>query len=356
MNELNQSSPIDQIVSKIYEEMSVPDLSFPRVVDYLRDLRIKEEYQSLSNTEYYDIVGETFKLNPDIFMKHIYGDRRFYQYNNSEMQKYILEKISLYEGEQILFEDSGKIIQEGGGGINTVSGRIYVTNYRIIAQGTLSTKKEKQVGGGWGLMDLVRVPMELALTGNRAGRKSKDELIEGSTYQELPCYGYQFKTKNHSGLKKKKDGIKYELIAYRVGNISKTSNIQQTIALNEATRTIRIILPYKKAERTIYLFNLLCKNANQIVDNLRELHEMGFNRIIKRRKILGGLKSEEYQHLSDSDYLYIVKETYKLDPDFFMTSIYPKMMSWKYSKFISVKDMKEEIKSLIDKLSKESGA
>ena len=112
MNELNQSSPIDQRVSKIYEEMSGPDLSFPRVVDYLRDLRIKEEYQSLSNTEYYDIVGETIKLNPDIFMKHIYGDRRFYQYNNSEMQKYILEKISLYEGEQILFEDSGKIIQE----------------------------------------------------------------------------------------------------------------------------------------------------------------------------------------------------------------------------------------------------
>ena len=72
MNELNQSSPIEQIVNKIYEEMSGPDPYFPRVVDYLRDLRIKEEFQSLSNSEFYDIVGETFKLNPDFFMKHIY--------------------------------------------------------------------------------------------------------------------------------------------------------------------------------------------------------------------------------------------------------------------------------------------
>jgi len=106
MNELNLSGDINQIVNKIYEEMGGPDPYITRIVGYLDDLRTKEEYQSLADVDFYDIVGETFKLNPDIFMKHIY--EKFWQYKNkSEMEKYILEKYCLYDGEQILFEGSG---------------------------------------------------------------------------------------------------------------------------------------------------------------------------------------------------------------------------------------------------------
>ena len=100
MNELNQSGDINQIANKIYEEMSSADRSITRVVTYLQDLQTKEEYQSLTDSEFYDIVGETFKLNPSIFMKTLYGDWRFYKnINGSEMEKYILEKYCLYDGE-----------------------------------------------------------------------------------------------------------------------------------------------------------------------------------------------------------------------------------------------------------------
>lgn len=116
MNELNQSGDINQIANKIYEEMSSADRSITRIVGYLDDLRTKEEYQSLSNSGFYDIVGETFKLNPDIFMKRIY--KKFSQYKNkSEMERHILEKHCLYDGEQILFEGSGKIRQDRPGGV-----------------------------------------------------------------------------------------------------------------------------------------------------------------------------------------------------------------------------------------------
>ena len=74
---------------------------------------------------------------------------------------------------------------------------------------------------------------------------------------------------------------------------------------------------------------------------------------VKRNIIL--VQINEDHHFSDLDYLYIVEETYKLDPEFFMTYIYPEMMSWKKSKFISVNDVKEKIKTLVDKLSEESG-
>ena len=78
MNELNQNGDINQIANKIYEEMSSADPYITRIVGYLDDLRTKEEFQSLADVDFYDIVGETFKLNPEYFMKHIY--EKFWQY------------------------------------------------------------------------------------------------------------------------------------------------------------------------------------------------------------------------------------------------------------------------------------
>jgi hypothetical protein len=49
-------------------------------------------------------------------------------------------------------------------------------------------------------------------------------------------------------------------------------------------------------------------------------------------------KNEEYQDISDSEYLDIVKETYRLNPQFFMDFIYPKMKSWRFPSFLSIKE------------------
>ena len=43
-------------------------------------------------------------------------------------------------------------------------------------------------------------------------------------------------------------------------------------------------------------------------------------------------KDEECCHISEPDYLNIVGETYKLNPQFFVKSIYPKMGYWKIPK------------------------
>ncbi|NVM43887.1 MAG: hypothetical protein HWN79_03130 [Candidatus Lokiarchaeota archaeon] len=66
--------------------------------------------------------------------------------------------------------------------------------------------------------------------------------------------------------------------------------------------------------------------------------------------ILGSLeilfKGEEFTHLSDSDCISIIGETYKLDPEFFIASIYPKIASWDMPSFLNVK---EELLELLRK-------
>ena len=114
-------SDVNQIMSNIKEELANPEPSSKQIITYLSDLRIKEEYQSLSDSEFYDIFGEIFKLNPEFFMKHIYQEMRILQtrgrklyekINIREMEKYIIERFSLHEGEQILYECNGKITKK----------------------------------------------------------------------------------------------------------------------------------------------------------------------------------------------------------------------------------------------------
>ena len=70
-----------------------------------------------------------------------------------------------------------------------------------------------------------------------------------------------------------------------------------------------------------------------------------------RRQIWGILKSiwkgEEYLGVPDSDILNIVIDTYKLDPEFFMNSIYPKMIAWNNESFLNIRE------ELLDLLRKE---
>jgi hypothetical protein len=354
---MKKMSVVNQILNNIREELAKPEPSSDRIITHLTDLRIKEEYQSLSDSEFYDIVGETFKLNPDFFMKHIYQEMRFLQtrgrklyekINIMEMDKYIIEKFCLYQGEQILYECNGKI-----GETNptmkmmstptkaSVDGRIYVTNYRIIAHGKLSAS-----GGRWwglGLLDLAIGGM----TGGSKRDKSKKGVIEGSTSQELPCYGYQFKTTNHVRLKKKSNGVLYSVIVDKVEDISNLSRVKQVKALVNAMRQVRLTLPSSKKEDINNYYKALCKNVYHTINSFYELHEMELDEKLLRNEFLYRLRklwdSEEYNQLSDSEYLKIVQEVYNIDPEFFMSMVYPKMMSWTFPSFLNVKSEISEI-------------
>ncbi|MFX0081246.1 MAG: hypothetical protein ACFE94_05785 [Candidatus Hodarchaeota archaeon] len=339
-------SIVNQIMNNIKEDLKYLEVSqsdrgivSARIIAHLTDLRIKEEYQSVSDFEFYDIVGETFKLNPEFFMNHIYpkmrGRKLYKKINKMEMEKYIIEKFCLYEGEQLLYECNSKIKETNPGlypwrFVSTrvkasVDGRIYVTNYRIIANGKLR-------------------------------ERGKIGMIEGSTHQELPCYGFQFKITNHVRLKKKSNGIVYIVLAYKVLielvksykiNISNLSRTNQINALLLAMRKVRLTLPSSKKEDINNLFGALCKNVYQTINSFIELHELGLVKEIKQIEFLYRLRklwdSEEYQHLSNSEYLEIVEAVYNLDPQFFMTMVYPKMMSWTFPSFLNVKSEISEI-------------
>ena len=254
------------------------------------------------------------------------------------------------EKEEILYECHGKIVQKeivGDVKLLVKNARIFVTNKRIVAQGTLEAK-----GGA----DTALPIFLWGISGRRKRAKSKNALIESSTNQELPLDGYQFKTQNHNSLKRTSDGIKYLVNLVNMEDLNNVSNSQ----MGKAMRKVTITLTHPDRAQINNLFEVLCIDINQIMNAIRELLDMELDQKRKGWAVLGELhprvfKSEGIHHFSASDYLYIVEETYKLDPEFFMTSIYPKMMSWKYAKYISEIDVKWEINTLVNKLNKESG-
>jgi len=59
-------SDVNLITDKIREEFEKEFLSHGKVLSYLLNLLKKDKYPSLSDFEFYDIVGETYELNLDL--------------------------------------------------------------------------------------------------------------------------------------------------------------------------------------------------------------------------------------------------------------------------------------------------
>ena len=353
MNELNRLGDLNQVFNNIIEELKSPKPSSERIIEYLNGVRTKEEFQNLTDSKYYDFVGEVFKLNPGFFIENIYE-----KINTAEMGKYIIEHFSLYDDEQIQYVYEGSILQKDplkDVKVTIENADLFFTNYRIIAQG-----KWKAKGGvnTW-------LPIFLwGVSGKYTRGKTKKGVTGSYSQQELPCYGYQFKTRESEALKKKVDGIKYVVnTAQDISNLSRTQWAKEN-------RLVEITLVDPTDEKINNLFELIRRKPNQILESIRELHEMKLPPKIKQLhfiqklavgsyfpssgKIVSRLQGEDANYFSESDYLKIVKEIYQLDPEFFMTSLYPKLMSVKFAKFQTVKDLKEKIIALIEQLNKES--
>jgi len=340
MNEINQINDVNQKVNTIIEEIKNSRPKKSQIINNLYDLRTKEEYQSLSDSEFYDIVGKTFISNPEYFMKNIYiklREKIRKKVNGKEMDKYIFENFCLKAGEQILYECEGKITQSDPKSVKTsVNGMLYVTNLRIIAQGTLSAS-----GGETGTWDDL---LTATYKKYNQKRKAKTGIIDSSTDQELSCYGYQFKIKNLLKLRKEKKGVTY-IVFYtndfeNIGADSKVSGY-----------SIWITLPYTKEALSLKLntlYDILCKNINNpLIKVSLKRFKAEIAKEYPSKKIVPFLKSlrvmEEYQQITDVEYLDIVRETYNLNPKFFMKSIYPKMKSWKVPSFLKIKNELFEI-------------
>lgn len=352
MNELDEKVDQKQVLSNIKKELNYSPSSTKIILKILYELRSKDRSQQFTDSEFFDIVGETFKLDPYYFMKELYKPFRnkmgisIGAEKLKEMEKYILEKYCLLEDEKIIYELSGKITQtelteQNASGkykmkhspvkISVSSGNLFFTNYRIIAQGKL-----KVSGGHNTSFRSIMTPKLLkryAWTGNTTqGIRRKDNFRSSS------IYGYHFSIKNRTGLSK----------------INLLHSIGYDIKINKRKCIISIKTTdtSEKREHMNKIIDILRSDASEVLDVIKEVYETEIGKY-KRRTILlilkGLRKMEGYTHLSDSDFLDIVKETYKLEPDFFMTSIYRKMTNWDFPSFRSIKG---DLISLIEDLNK----
>lgn len=321
MDELNQGSNVNQVLNNIKTEFQNPKPNIGRILKTLFDLRAKGKSDQLSDSEFFAIVGATFNLNPDFFLKELYKSfivkigKIIGAEKRHEMEKYIIEKYCLAEDEQILYECKGNVDKQFMGsftafmlaGMATVSvksGDVFLTNNRLIAVGLLKAR-----GGG-----------------NR--KDMKQEIIESSS-----VFGYEFPFKN----------------LWSLGFLFKKPIVMYVVKIDKILCKISIkpLDKSKQKEDARKIFTLLRRDANDVLEVINEVMEAGLSERKKRIHIWGLLRSlrisEEFTGLSDSEFLNILKETFRLDPEFFMSSIYPKMMSWDDPTFLTVKEQVAEL-------------
>lgn len=192
MTNIETNTP-NQVMDSIKRALKMRKISQMEILTYLYTLQAND---SLSNFEFFDIIGETYQLNPKFFMVSIYTKirRKFSKIYGDEgmrvMNKYILEKFCLDEGEQIIYELNGKIRQKVPKKYTIkVHGTIYVTNHRIIAHGKSEFHPYESAGS-------VIFQVVIGGTGENP-KKIKIAHISSSG----PCYGYPFPIKNLRGLR-----------------------------------------------------------------------------------------------------------------------------------------------------------
>lgn len=347
----------EDILNKIKEEFekaSSEDLiSGERLTQKLlttfSDLLYKEEYQYLSDSNLNFIVGETFNLDPEYFMGSLYWylRQRMEKKNRLLMDKYIIEKHSLIDEEHIIYECNGNIkltvkltvkpsgnLKSGGSlpeSITITLGSIFLTNYRVIAQGILDTKSKRNFS--W----LIAVDI-LSFPYGGVGRYGSKELLSESSL----TFGYQFPSRIHIKLKKKRSGVSYMCIQ---DNQFKLIQIKLPMETSQA----------KREEQVNIIFKILSKDANHIKETIKVILEIELKNKEKSKEIatllLNLRLAEEYQTLTDSEYTDIVETTYKMNPQFFMTYVYPRIES---NNQPSIVPIKKDLIKLIENINNET--
>ncbi|MFX0106022.1 MAG: BRCT domain-containing protein [Candidatus Hodarchaeota archaeon] len=231
-------SDITLVMNNIKEALEMKKPSAKLILSYLDNF--KEEYQHLSDSDFFDIIGETFKLNPKFFLDSLYPKiwqkigKLYGDEGRRTMDRYIIEKFCLYNGEQILYECDGSIEQTlpNRYKISVQSGNIFVTNMRIIAQGKFRKAALTSGVGIIGILALVNpleALMETSVGSERKTKGIKQGLIDSSVQQELPCYGYMFPIEKLFDLRKEKRTIIYKIIlSYHVFRINISSSSFKT--------------------------------------------------------------------------------------------------------------------------------
>ena len=192
-----ETNQINQVIERIKRALKMA--SKKEILEYIYTLQAN---YSLSNLEFFDLIGKIYKMNPRFFMISIYPEIRV-KFNKiygdqgmRVMDKHILERYSLNWDEKIIYEFNGKIsgLVEKHAGMR-VKGRIYITNQKIIAQGTfwfldIDTSIKREIKESW--------------IGSQR-RKVKHAFL----MRKMSTYGYHFPTYNFNRLKMGKRKLRY---------------------------------------------------------------------------------------------------------------------------------------------------
>jgi hypothetical protein len=222
-------NPINQRMNEIKRDIVNDNPSKDKILMYFEELRLSWLKKKIRDTEIYTFIGEVFNINPQFYMKSLYQPINLSFINElgkkidrveglkklRELEEYILKTYCLYGGEQFLgvFRGNLKLESEDHGEMVTGS-HIFVTNFRIIAQGNLV---------------LSYGPSRLSTLAESFFTNSDPEFkkkLRPSTYEEIPCYGYPIPLEILFGLKLK--GEQRNLI---FKNIMGYKNYQITIKI-----------------------------------------------------------------------------------------------------------------------------
>ena len=210
---------------------------------------------SLSDFEFFDVIGDIYRRAPVFFMLEIYPKikskfRKVYGNEGSRvMDKYILEKFGLDEGEQILFEFDGEILltalKQFKFEVN--KGRIFVTNHRLIAHGNC-------------LFTLI--------VGAGNERAFRSYISTDHTYLK-PCYGYSFPIKNLYSLTPLSDfqrqNKKRKLTYFSIG---RKIEINPSKKENTLDRLYEILNEFQMRDKTVEHKKVKCiKCGNEFAEN-----------------------------------------------------------------------------------------
>lgn len=220
-------SDINQVKNSIKEELEKGEPSKKKVLSYLF------KRQLVSYSEFFDIVRDTFKLNPEFYMKELYKvvrkrTRKLYGVDKlKEMEKTIIEQFCLYDGEQILLEFNGQVefnLKPILKSRKVLAGEsLYITNHRIITQGRIMAIETTLVDGRkpWGFSPPEKIARKRIMNYSRQEK----------------CYGYIFPIRDLSKLGLTPKGVQYNVVTsmYYEGE-SKSKLIRIRVAKSMANR------------------------------------------------------------------------------------------------------------------------
>mgnify|MGYP006286419143 CR=1 FL=1 len=174
--------------------------------------------QSIPLTDLLNLVVELLKRDDIYFNENVYP--RFYKalgrkvpYQQLvDIDRYILENYSLIQGERILNIISGNVTDKK----TTTSGRIFLTNYRMIVCGTQqvrSAQKQFRTGGVSMVGMVVGASIRSSITRKRKNiRASINRALRGSLQDfDVLEWGYFFPVTGAYKIKPKKSSISYRV-------------------------------------------------------------------------------------------------------------------------------------------------